>query len=139
MTTNRKSLLALVAWVLPLVMVVSWASGAVGMFCQAQGALVRSGCCCGPVMSDAQSAGAQRDEQTAVQDAECCETQVAQAPVVVPADSSLSPQLAPVVLVLCLQLDSQLAPSSAGRGWAASPVPRAQGRPIVLLKHAFLI
>jgi hypothetical protein len=139
MLTNRKSPFALMAWVLPLVMVISWASGAAGMVCQAQGALVRSGCCCGPVNSDAQSAGAERGQQSSLQDAECCETQVAEAPVVVPADLSLSPQISPAVQVLCLQLDGQLAPASPPGGWAALLVPRAQGKPIVLLKRAFLI
>jgi hypothetical protein len=139
MNTNRKSLFALVAWVLPLVMVMSWASGAAGMVCQAQGALVRSGCCCGPVNSDAQAAGAQRGDQSSVEDAECCETQVAQAPFVLPADLSLSPQLAPVVRLLCLQLDGLFESSLPQGDWAALPVLRAQGKPIVLLKHAFLI
>ncbi|MDX2019578.1 MAG: hypothetical protein SF187_05005 [Deltaproteobacteria bacterium] len=136
MINQRKLLFAVMAWVLPLVMLASWSAQAAGMFCRAEGAVVRSGCCCG---ADTNIKPIMPLPDAELSDAGCCEVTASQAPVAVPMAPPVLKSVPPVLAVLCARL---LVPEPAvvpPGGWSRAEAPRAQGQPLTLLKHAFLI
>lgn len=123
----------MMAWVLPLVMLASWSAQAVGMFCRMEGSVVRSGCCCGATPAVNAVNGSE------ISSAACCEVVASQAPAVVPVALPSLGNVPPVLPVLFAQL---LLPEPAvvpPGGLPHAAVPRAQGKPLPLLKRSFLI